>query len=700
MKMLSFWNQESKSVDFKCLDMDASEGDTQSCADAIDSSLQKVGGIKLQGQTTDSGGGGVLDSLADALHEKELCRNNYKVAGCTIHTFQLTLKNPVEKIFGEGGLGVKNMMQMLHAVYDMQESLEFQEYVEFTKELQQSGTEDFDYGEGVYDKEFGDRMSKLAGFYRDFQSVCFFEGKKITKMPAPILTRWWYVGEGCSFVWQYYPAILKATQIIINVYARKPNKIASGLQPLLLEQEIFADLCFVKCYHSAYFKRHMKWLQSSEDLSNRPGFQSHQVLPRFFLMRRDLELLRRKMLKDHFDFEDFRDVLDSLDETKNKTLKETLKKKAELFISVAIESLDKHFSRWANRQLLPASLLAEGPLAAVTARVMLGIKHPKMNPFKRFFVSTVHCEVFDMLEYQTFVSHLLVTEEYEGNFAAMDITAARRVLHELEDMRSFNTSKKPSKMKEYLLEMYLPLACHTQGVESAVKEAKLVSPTGRHEALRSAYAIVRSHMILSSTGTLSTTKASQRASLMLEAAAKFESNQMDLEQSMGDDEEYNVALKSIRESVHESHYKLERIGKLKENVHHHQEANKKMNAIQKVSGVDRTVATLGLLAYSSINKNKGHEAPLREELLHRKVQSIEGLGFMELKKSLMEHEVKRATTQEEKNTAKKAFMRLSNAIFVGVDIDRLDRAGNQFTLAEDFGDEEASVDTNEEVNDE
>ena len=95
VKMLSFWN--GTLVEFKCLDMDASEGTTEACACAVEYSLRKVGGIKLQGTTTDSGGGGVLDSLADALKEKGICNDNYKVAGCSIHTFQLTLKNPTEK---------------------------------------------------------------------------------------------------------------------------------------------------------------------------------------------------------------------------------------------------------------------------------------------------------------------------------------------------------------------------------------------------------------------------------------------------------------------------------------------------------------------------------------------------------------------------------------------------------------------------
>ena len=169
---------------------------------------------------------------------------------------------------------------------------------------------------------------------------------------------------------------------------------------------------------------------------------------------------------------------------------------------------------------------------------------------------------------------------------------------------------------------------------------------------------------------------------MMEAAASYASDHRKHQSRMGA-VTYKDTLTAIRRNVHEDHYKLERLDKLKQNVNKNQEANKKTNAIQKLSGVTRTVVTQGLIAYSSINKNKGHEPALKEELLFREVPFNDGAGFMALKKSLMVHEEERATTEEERSISKKAFMRLSNAIFVGVDIDSVDIAGNQFTLAED-----------------
>ena len=141
---------------------------------------------------------------------------------------------PTQKVLGEGGLGVKNVMQLVHSVYDLQESIDFEEYTEVMVEARlfvqhiQSNTDPHIYGESSPDDGFKQKMETIASFYKDFQLAGSFDDK-VKKMAAPVLTRWWYVGEACRYVWQNYPAIFKATQMIINMYSTKPNKIASNL---------------------------------------------------------------------------------------------------------------------------------------------------------------------------------------------------------------------------------------------------------------------------------------------------------------------------------------------------------------------------------------------------------------------------------------------------------------------------------------
>ena len=50
-------------------------------------------------------------------------------------------------------------------------------------------------------------------------------------MTAPILTRWWTVGAGASYLFAYYLQLHHVCQSIINCYASdsRANKIASGL---------------------------------------------------------------------------------------------------------------------------------------------------------------------------------------------------------------------------------------------------------------------------------------------------------------------------------------------------------------------------------------------------------------------------------------------------------------------------------------
>lgn len=60
-------------------DVDAGEGTTEECSQAIVKSLKKVNGggpngcFSLNGQLTDSGGGGILDKLAKSLQAKGVC---------------------------------------------------------------------------------------------------------------------------------------------------------------------------------------------------------------------------------------------------------------------------------------------------------------------------------------------------------------------------------------------------------------------------------------------------------------------------------------------------------------------------------------------------------------------------------------------------------------------------------------------------
>jgi hypothetical protein len=135
VKVLSWWDEILNRVRTFTLDIDASKGSSSACAEAIDHSLQKlIAVLLLAGQSTDSGGGGVLEDLAKYLAEQKVTQKIYWVASCTLHAIQLALSNPVKRAFKEGKLGTRSMMQMLHTVYDLQESMEKEHFSMYLKQ--------------------------------------------------------------------------------------------------------------------------------------------------------------------------------------------------------------------------------------------------------------------------------------------------------------------------------------------------------------------------------------------------------------------------------------------------------------------------------------------------------------------------------------------------------------------------------------
>lgn len=108
------------------MDINGSDGDLLSCAQAIANSIYSFLGedVKLAGQCSDSGGGVILESLANHLKTLNATVQSgvYHVANCTLHAIQLTLKTPIEAVFGKGGVDKRNVMQLVHSAYDLMKS--------------------------------------------------------------------------------------------------------------------------------------------------------------------------------------------------------------------------------------------------------------------------------------------------------------------------------------------------------------------------------------------------------------------------------------------------------------------------------------------------------------------------------------------------------------------------------------------------
>ena len=133
-KLLSYFNSNTGEVVIRLLDIDATNDNGVDIAQAIAKSLKRVrcpDKFLIHGVSTDSGGAGTADTGAKNLTVLLVTIPDPLVSCCTIHCLQLQLGNPIMKWFGSGGVKKKNVMQMLHCIWDVQKNLstaEFQEY--------------------------------------------------------------------------------------------------------------------------------------------------------------------------------------------------------------------------------------------------------------------------------------------------------------------------------------------------------------------------------------------------------------------------------------------------------------------------------------------------------------------------------------------------------------------------------------------
>jgi hypothetical protein len=329
----------------------------------------------------------VSESLMSEQNKRNLCTPTYLVASCALHAIQIALANPVKKTLGEGKLGGRTMMQMLHSAYDLQECMEFGEFKLVMQEaalwVQQKRNGNLPNDPRTKDCLINawDRVNEFALPYQDIAELL----ENVQKTPQPALTRWWHVGVAAAFLKQNYRIVLRATQIHSinsNNADSKPNKIASGLQSLMKQDIAYSDMLFLAQFHEDWLTQHFQWLQAVDDVAKNPGFRSRQILVRYYLMRKDLEKPRTRI--DSNLFGDYDSNLMNFDEEK----KQKQKKKSQAFIEEAAVSLDKHYLQWCN-ELLTAALGGEVPLVKSSPESCSTIIFPTIRSNKTRLMFTI-----------------------------------------------------------------------------------------------------------------------------------------------------------------------------------------------------------------------------------------------------------------------------------------------------------------------
>jgi len=211
---------------------------------------------------------------------------------------------------------------------------------------------------------------------------------------------------------------------------------------------------------------------------------------------------------------------------------------------------------------------------------------------------------------------------------------------------------------------HLPLPCHTQFVESLVKDAALVAQTDRSEQHRSWHAIVRSASPL--TRTEKDSNANRIKDLIQSAIdrstphVKWKREQIDME--------YEVRFNQISYSLStQGHFRQDRIDAKKTKVDNKGNKFKKQNISQQMKKQNKTLAVTGLIPYGKLVKAR-NMSDLEEELLFRGVpvdvlpdkisDRKDMLKQLESERLMMEIGMPEADAVDHK-----AFKKLSNAPF-------------------------------------
>ena len=464
----------------------------------------------------------MLDGLAKALQTRiNLCvpLAEHLVANCCIHALQLQLQNLVVAVFGEGGLGKINVMQMPHSVCDPQEAIAPEEWRHMLWKSSQFVAA-FDASSVVYDQAAIDGMSvsdrnfntfcqshvKVLAFHSKFkrgapvdpETLNKLKGTVYSKMIAPVLTRWWTVGTGCLYAFDCCLVFCHVCQSVINSYTSeaKVNRIASGLHSFVSDVVNFIDMTLIQCFNHACTHPHLRWFQECTECTNKCGFQSHNILVRHCLMERQLHSLIGAPMNDHHE------AIWNYDPDGLHF------KKLELFFTASNESLQKHFMRWVSPKTLSAALLSESPTAVVVAAVTSKGNFPSAETFGSAAEHDVPNQrlVFELqahkcrINLSNFDKFLCKRVGNDQTCSPLACTAADKLLRglDLQSKDCIEGSKQcPLRLRFHHKHGALP--SQTQFTESGVKDAKNVLSADRSEQVRTCMSVMQSATPLTKT---------------------------------------------------------------------------------------------------------------------------------------------------------------------------------------------------------
>ena len=275
---------------------------------------------------------------------------------------------------------------------------------------------------------------------------------KVKKIAAPILTRWWTVGQAAKNIIEYFPILIEMVKRFRNANPsnNKLNKIASGLLSLIAEPIIVSDIKLISCFHDIFLNQHFDWLQKGDqDIGGTPGYLGRHMLVRYFLMYSDLEKMIDSGWKNGGGkMEPFLNslqeeplncpILDPADPLKKNTTtgNKIQSRKADLFFQVSFNILQKHYDAFCER-LLFLSLYGEQCSSQTVARVLLKIEDFSAGDHKMVKSEAQNGRIVDIDSFELFLKKKVNVEEQmtysdsndEENTGSIHINRLKAYLH-------------------------------------------------------------------------------------------------------------------------------------------------------------------------------------------------------------------------------------------------------------------------------
>jgi hypothetical protein len=456
VKYICGYDEKQDRVVKYVLDIDVADGKNEDAAEAIDDSLSKIDQqgrpkIRLVGQGTDGGGGGVGVGLYVCLKSKDRTAEFYLIATCSLHGWQRVLGNAIEACSGSGGLLKRDVLQMLHTVYQIQGEYEIDEF---------------------------------KGMWR------LISGKAFQTMPKPNIGRWGSVGDAGDNLlerWDDWQAM--AVSIINNCNTDiNANTFASWADSYLNDPSLKAQLLFIVAFHRLVWNKHFVWLMDDDERTKTAGFRSVDMPVRAYLMHRDIKNLQASW-RTKPEYTNYFDIVNALPVSteKEQQIKQVLESSfPNKFFEVALNTFDSNFHQWLTDNL-QLTMGGDNLPAQAFASWLRGEEYSGPASYEsRTHDTTI--EVGDMIAYLT--AHVSPGEMrlrrfFQDHSSAIGMLAAGDSVW--GDVRSSDVLA----FRKFIKQKWFGLPSHTQFVEGGVKEAKRCAATNRNEQMRSSLATQR-----------------------------------------------------------------------------------------------------------------------------------------------------------------------------------------------------------------